>query len=82
MASLHIRRSPEDSTPQRLHDHPYICTYCSDTLSYVTLLSQRFFALLTEACAAFDALFADQVGRCVLSQRAGSMPWVKPPQAR
>lgn len=33
----------------------------SDTLSYVTLLSQRFFALLAEACAAFDALFADQV---------------------
>lgn len=26
----------------------------------MTLLSQRFFALLTEACATFDALFADQ----------------------
>lgn len=75
IASLHIRRSPQGSTPQeRTRNHPYIYTYCSDTLSYVTLLSQRFFALLTEACAAFDALFADQVKRCVLSRRVGSTP--------
>ena len=33
-----------------------------DTLSYVTMLSERFFTLLTDACAAFDSLFADQVG--------------------
>lgn len=45
--------------PHDLNNH--INYACSDTLSYVTLLSQRFFALLTEACAAFDALFADQV---------------------
>ena len=34
-----------------------------DTLSYVTMLSERFFSLLTDACAAFDTLFADQVTR-------------------